>query len=296
MIFASTIERGKKVGGQSGHKGSSMKMVQNPDFIESHHPSYCNCCGHDLSRIAPEYTGKRQVVDIPEIELTVTEHRVYKKSCHCGHVTQGTYPKGRLGGAFTKNLGLMYGKMGISICFFHLFKQSEITLFKTFTEELIDEIYDEITVNISNDFENGLAGIGWGLEYLIQERFIDGDSEEVLEDVDCKLFDSLANGEIDDLGLLNGVLRIGFYFLKRIEGSKNLITTNVKSNKYLSVLNAVLSYFELSTKDLAEILKEHKKKNLIRGGPPFFKGGGSSINGPQDLFAIIKCNFTRIMG
>jgi transposase len=85
---------GKKVGGQPGHKGSSMKMTSNPDFTEIHHPSYCNCCGNDLSRIEPELFGKRQIVDIPEIALTVTEHRVYKKVCSCGCVSKGNYPNG----------------------------------------------------------------------------------------------------------------------------------------------------------------------------------------------------------
>ena len=55
---------GKKVGGQPGHKGSSMKMVSNPDFIGGHHPSYCNSCGNRLSGIDPELLGKLQVVDL----------------------------------------------------------------------------------------------------------------------------------------------------------------------------------------------------------------------------------------
>lgn len=85
---------GKKVGGQPGHKGNSIKMTSNPDFTEGHHPSYCNCCGNNLSGIEPELFGKRQVVDIPEIELTVTEHQVYKKVCSCGCVSKGSYPNG----------------------------------------------------------------------------------------------------------------------------------------------------------------------------------------------------------
>jgi len=85
---------GKKVGGQPGHKGNSMKMVSNPDFTEAHHPLYCNCCGNDLSGIEPELFGKRQVVDIPDITLTVTEHKVYKKTCSCGCVSKGSYPNG----------------------------------------------------------------------------------------------------------------------------------------------------------------------------------------------------------
>lgn len=85
---------GKKVGGQPGHKGHSMKMAEKPDFTEWHQPTYCNCCGNNLSGIEPELLGKRQVVDIPDIALTVTEHRLYQKTCRCGHVAQGAYPPG----------------------------------------------------------------------------------------------------------------------------------------------------------------------------------------------------------
>jgi transposase len=85
---------GKKVGGQPGHKGSSMKMVSNPDFTEGHQPSYCNGCGNDLSNVDPQRFGKRQVVDIPEITRIVTEHQVYKKACSCGCVSKGSYPIG----------------------------------------------------------------------------------------------------------------------------------------------------------------------------------------------------------
>jgi len=85
---------GKKVGGQPGHKGRSMKMVSNPDYTEGHHPLYCNSCGNDLSSVEAKLFGKRQVVDIPEIIRTVTEHRVYQKACSCGCVSKASYPTG----------------------------------------------------------------------------------------------------------------------------------------------------------------------------------------------------------
>ena len=44
--------------------------------------------------IEPKLFGKRQVVDIPEITRTVTEHQVYKKVCSCGCTTKGAYPNG----------------------------------------------------------------------------------------------------------------------------------------------------------------------------------------------------------
>ena len=93
----------KKVGGQPGHKGSSINMVSNPDFIEKHNPSYCNRCGNDLSGIRADLFGQRQVVDIPDIVPTVTEHQVYKKTCTCGCTSKGSYPNGI-------NAPISYGK------------------------------------------------------------------------------------------------------------------------------------------------------------------------------------------
>ncbi len=71
-----------------------MKMVPYSDFTEGYHPLYCNCCGKNLSGVALKFFGKRQVVDIPEVAVTITEHRVYKKECSCGCVSKGSYPTG----------------------------------------------------------------------------------------------------------------------------------------------------------------------------------------------------------
>ncbi len=83
---------GRKVGGQKGHKGNTLKMVEVPDFIEKHQPGYCKCCGKDLSDTPSNFVGKRQVFDIPKIVVKVTEHQIYKKQCACGHITQSSYP------------------------------------------------------------------------------------------------------------------------------------------------------------------------------------------------------------
>ena len=81
-----------KVGGQKGQKGNTLKMINNPNHTEIHSPGYCQKCGKDLSNIISSFAGKRQVFDIPKIEIKVTEHRVYRKQCTCGHITQSSYP------------------------------------------------------------------------------------------------------------------------------------------------------------------------------------------------------------
>ena len=83
---------GCKPGGQKGHEGNTLKMVENPDVIQKHIPKYCNYCGKDISNLPYEFVGKRQVIDIPEIKLHVTEHQLYKKVCTCGHETCSEYP------------------------------------------------------------------------------------------------------------------------------------------------------------------------------------------------------------
>ncbi|MFP4048219.1 MAG: IS66 family transposase [Bacteroidales bacterium] len=83
---------GLKPGGQKGRKGNTLKMVETPDIIKEHIPSYCNCCGESLDDTPATCIGKRQVYDIPKIEIKVTEHQIYTKRCKCGHITEGEYP------------------------------------------------------------------------------------------------------------------------------------------------------------------------------------------------------------
>ncbi len=85
---------GKKPGGQFGHDGTTLKMVTNPDIIETHCPSFCTCCGEDLSTIPAIFIGKRQVIDIPPILPIVTEHQIFNKCCKCGQLNQASFPMG----------------------------------------------------------------------------------------------------------------------------------------------------------------------------------------------------------
>ncbi len=135
-----------------------------------------------------------------------------------------------LNASFIENLGLMHGKMGISIYFFHLAKQTKNQIYDDYAGELIDEIYEEITADTPVGFENGLAGIGWGIEYLVQNKFIEADTDEVLEEFDNRIFKELIYNTPKEIGLLNGLLGIGFYFLKRIQPVCRSIGRNPESN------------------------------------------------------------------
>ena len=86
---------GRKPGGQKGHEGTTLEMTADPDYTIEHMPQYCECCGKDIGTVPGEFVERRQEIDLPPIEPVVTEHRVYKKECSCGHVTISSFP-GRL--------------------------------------------------------------------------------------------------------------------------------------------------------------------------------------------------------
>ena len=85
---------GKKPGGQPGHEGTTLKMVENPDEVIDYTPQYCTCCGRDLMQVQSELVECRQEVVLPVIQPLYIEHQSFQKTCPCGHKTIGDFPKG----------------------------------------------------------------------------------------------------------------------------------------------------------------------------------------------------------
>lgn len=85
--------KGKK-GGQQGHKGRTLKMVETPDVVINVYPSVCSC-GADLSGTEHIVLEKRQVFDLPPKRLLVTEYRQYGGYCPCCEAYQSIpFPEG----------------------------------------------------------------------------------------------------------------------------------------------------------------------------------------------------------
>lgn len=82
----------KKVGGQKGHQGNTLKMTDTPDKVIEHLPNFCYACGSDLQDAPVEFVSKRQVIDIPVIKPQYIEHQVFKKQCRCGHSNSACFP------------------------------------------------------------------------------------------------------------------------------------------------------------------------------------------------------------
>jgi transposase len=85
---------GKKPGGQPGHPGATLALVDNPTERKRHEPGPCTGCGADLSDAPEAGMERRQVFDLPPMTVRVTEHQLIARRCSCGTTTCGAAPEG----------------------------------------------------------------------------------------------------------------------------------------------------------------------------------------------------------
>ncbi|MEM9545319.1 MAG: DUF6444 domain-containing protein, partial [Bacteroidota bacterium] len=71
--------KNRKRGGQLGHKGSNLKKFTQIDFLKEH--SYDTCPYCQSNKLLLKDVKTRQVLDIPNPKIDVTEHRFYEYQC-----------------------------------------------------------------------------------------------------------------------------------------------------------------------------------------------------------------------
>jgi hypothetical protein len=166
-----------------------------------------------------------------------------------------------LQGSFSKGLGLLNGKMGIAIFFFYYSKYVKNTIYEDFGGELIEEIYEEINFNTPVGFAEGLCGIGWAIEYLIQNHFVSSGTEDIFEDFDKRILEmnvkNMRNTSLDE-----GLEGIARYVISRFQGKKTPYKMNFINKEFIADLIMGLSSFDHGKQFLINSLEKiiHDKK------------------------------------
>ncbi len=135
------------------------------------------------------------------------------------------------------NIGLMYGRMGYALTLYIVSKNSPSTksdAYKRFADHLLSNVLTTIPHNFNFSFSDGLCGIGWAVEYLIKKGFIEGDSNNVLEDLDNDIM--IINPRRLDDGLQQGLKGLLHYVLFHISNCMSQGTCIPFDNAYLKDL------------------------------------------------------------
>jgi len=154
-----------------------------------------------------------------------------------------------------RNYGLMDGNTGISILFYHLARNTNNPEFEKVADELLDVVFANLNTLFPVDFENGLAGIGWGIEYLVQNNFVEGNTDKILEEVDNKIFRTLIEESHNSIELGNGLTGILFYLINRLKMQKAPLMMANRINRELLILT-INKIDELVITQIAAIVKE----------------------------------------
>lgn len=126
-----------------------------------------------------------------------------------------------INGTMVDNPGLFYGKTGIAIFFFEYSRYTNVDLFQDYAMELIEEIQKQITLTGSARYDVGLAGIGSGIEYLIQHGFLEEEVDNVLSDFDERMYRAVMYEPYPDFSLIEGLTGWGRYFIYRLKNKES---------------------------------------------------------------------------
>ncbi len=84
---------GKTSGGQPGHPGTNLKLLDHPTERHAWAPAACRGCGASLAEAEVVQRERRQTVDLPQPRLEIVEHEAQHKLCPgCQLVTAGEFP------------------------------------------------------------------------------------------------------------------------------------------------------------------------------------------------------------
>lgn len=149
-----------------------------------------------------------------------------------------------------KELG-MYGKMGEVINLYNQYKETNEEKWEIIAGNLLDEIIEGCDNHLPLDYGSGLCGIGVGIEWLIQNNYIEGDADNILAEIDWKILYASNARNITQTSICHGILGIAYYIYYRLYYRKEAETSVTLTLKEYSIY--LLDWME-------EILRDEEKE------------------------------------
>lgn len=120
-----------------------------------------------------------------------------------------------LNGTLTECPGLVHGKMGIAIFFFHCAQFTKHELFADYAMDVIGEMLGQMHIDSSANYERGVAGIGVGFDYLIRNEFLSVE-DDICQDFDQLMVRAVMHDSWSDFSQYCGLIGYGRYWITRL--------------------------------------------------------------------------------
>ena len=153
------------------------------------------------------------------------------------------------------NPGLFHGCTGIAIFYYHLARLTGNYGYEKIADNLVDKAFRNLNSLAPVDFEKGLTGIGWGMEYLVQNGFAEGNTDDILEEVDNKVFKLLNEETINSFELTNGLSGYLLYLISRLKNRTSPDSMPQQINRELFIM-AINKLYELVTPQFQFIVRD----------------------------------------
>jgi len=189
-----------------------------------------------------------------------------------------------LNGTLTECPGLVQGKTGIAIFFFHYAKHTNNTLFADYAMDLIVRIQSQLHFNSPADYAGGIAGIGVGLDYLVRNNLLEAEAD-IFEDLDQRMYRAVIYEPRYNFSLLEGLTGYGKYWISRLrrepsslsaEDCLRKITEEIEKNRWdipleeqtevYCFLHDLLEYLDL---DISVDLLEQFRRQIVNSKSAF---------------------------
>jgi len=146
-----------------------------------------------------------------------------------------------------QNIGLLNGKMGVCLFYFKAGKTLKNKKYTQYAETLLDEIYESLSIDSPTNFSQGLSGIGWAIEYLVQEEYVEGNADEILYEIDNAVLKEITKPEALELGLDFGLVGYLLYLIQRLKNekkTKDTLISCLKEELFIWVINKISECYQ----------------------------------------------------
>lgn len=155
----------------------------------------------------------------------------------------------------SNSIGLYHGDMGICFSLYMANKRNPSEEMEKYADELLDKVIEKLKIVFDPSFEHGLAGVGFGINYLHKQGCVDGDIDDILFHIDASIYKFLNDQESQISPHLNGLIGYLMYAVERLNNpfhQKDNFLNELVKNMFRGIIDKLYLYLPKELKKLNE--------------------------------------------